>query len=202
MTDATTPGAQSSNRGIMIVLSYLWLLALVPLLVEKEDKEVQWHAKHGIVLMVAEIVLWIAVTICDARHQFDQRRAGLRGEPADLRPLALASSSCTCCASSRASTVSVSSSRVSASTRAVSEPGSRTRLVGLLLVGLVAADLARPPIGSVGPRVRAGIHLYQHTLSPVMPAAGHPVPVHAHVQPLCRGGASHGTARSGDRGSA
>jgi uncharacterized membrane protein len=63
MTDATTPGAQSSNRGIMIVLSYLWLLALVPLLVEKEDREVQWHAKHGIVLMVAEIVLWIAVTI-------------------------------------------------------------------------------------------------------------------------------------------
>ncbi len=63
MTDASTPGAQSSNKGIMIVLSYLWLLALVPLLVEKEDKEVQWHAKHGIVLMVAEIVLWIAVTI-------------------------------------------------------------------------------------------------------------------------------------------
>ena len=63
MTDATTPGSVSSNRSIMIVLSYLWLLALVPLLVEKEDKEVQWHAKHGIVLMVAEIVLWIAVTI-------------------------------------------------------------------------------------------------------------------------------------------
>jgi len=63
MSDATTPGTQSSNRGIMIVLSYLWLLALVPLLVEKDDKEVQWHAKHGIVLMVAEIVLWIAITI-------------------------------------------------------------------------------------------------------------------------------------------
>ena len=47
----------------MIVLSYLWLLALVPLLVEKDDKEVQWHAKHGIVLMVAEIVLWVAITI-------------------------------------------------------------------------------------------------------------------------------------------
>jgi uncharacterized membrane protein len=47
----------------MIVLSYLWILALVPLLVEKEDKEVQWHAKHGIVLMVAEIVFWIAITI-------------------------------------------------------------------------------------------------------------------------------------------
>jgi hypothetical protein len=29
--------APSSNRTIMIVLSYLWLLALVPLLVEKDD---------------------------------------------------------------------------------------------------------------------------------------------------------------------
>jgi uncharacterized membrane protein len=74
MSDATSPGVppppgvpplpgQSSNRGIMIVLSYLWLLALVPLLVEKEDKEVQWHAKHGIVLTVAEVVLWIALMI-------------------------------------------------------------------------------------------------------------------------------------------
>lgn len=69
MADATTPpplptaGAPSSNRGVMIVLSYLWLLALVPLLVEKDDKEVQWHAKHGLVLVGAEIIFWIAVTI-------------------------------------------------------------------------------------------------------------------------------------------
>ena len=44
----------------MIVLAYLWPLALVPLLVEKDDAEVQWHAKHGIVLMVAEIIILIA----------------------------------------------------------------------------------------------------------------------------------------------
>ena len=49
----------SPNRGVMIVLAYLWPLALVPLLVDKEDPEVQWHAKHGIVLMIAEIVLLI-----------------------------------------------------------------------------------------------------------------------------------------------
>jgi uncharacterized membrane protein YjgN (DUF898 family) len=49
----------SPNRGVMIVLAYLWPLALVPLLVEKDDPEVQWHAKHGIVLMIAEIVLLI-----------------------------------------------------------------------------------------------------------------------------------------------
>ena len=63
MAEPTAPGTASSNRGVMIVLSYLWLLALVPLLVEKDDKEVQWHAKHGLVLVVAEIVFWIAVSI-------------------------------------------------------------------------------------------------------------------------------------------
>lgn len=55
--------APASNRNVMIVLAYLWLLALVPLLVEKNDTEVQWHAKHGIVLMVAELIFWIAYTI-------------------------------------------------------------------------------------------------------------------------------------------
>jgi uncharacterized membrane protein len=61
----TTPtsGAPSGNRNIMIVLSYLWLLALVPLLVEKDDKEVQWHAKHGIVLMIAEMILYVSIGI-------------------------------------------------------------------------------------------------------------------------------------------
>ena len=63
MTEPTPAASAASNRNIMIVLSYLWILALVPLLVEKEDKEVQWHAKHGIVLMVAEFVFWIAANI-------------------------------------------------------------------------------------------------------------------------------------------
>jgi uncharacterized membrane protein len=45
----------------MIILSYLWLLALIPLLVEKDDREVQWHARHGLVLFVAEIALGIVL---------------------------------------------------------------------------------------------------------------------------------------------
>jgi len=56
-------GAASSNRQLMLVLSYLWILALVPLLSEKDDKEVQWHAKHGLVLLGAEIVVWIVLNI-------------------------------------------------------------------------------------------------------------------------------------------
>jgi len=48
------------NRGAMIVLAYLWVLALVPLLLDKLDAEVQWHAKHGIVLMGAELAVLFA----------------------------------------------------------------------------------------------------------------------------------------------
>lgn len=53
----------SPNRGLMIVLAYLGPLAVVPLLVEKDDAEVQWHAKHGLVLLVAEIVLFVGFGI-------------------------------------------------------------------------------------------------------------------------------------------
>jgi fumarate reductase subunit D len=51
-------GTVSPNRGIMLVLAYLGILAVVPLVVEKNDPEVQWHAKHGLVLFVAEVILW------------------------------------------------------------------------------------------------------------------------------------------------
>jgi|SRR5687767_3721148 len=63
MADATPGSATSSNRNVMIVLSYLWLLALVPLLTEKDDREVQWHAKHGIVLMGVEIIIWVVISV-------------------------------------------------------------------------------------------------------------------------------------------
>lgn len=61
---ATDPGGtESPNRKLMIVLSYIWILFLVPLLVEKDDKEVQWHAKHGLVLTVAEFILQMILSI-------------------------------------------------------------------------------------------------------------------------------------------
>ncbi|HBL28600.1 MAG TPA: hypothetical protein DD490_17330 [Acidobacteria bacterium] len=47
----------------MIILSYIWILFIVPFLVEKEDTEVQWHAKHGLVILIAEIVLQTALWI-------------------------------------------------------------------------------------------------------------------------------------------
>ena len=61
---ATTPPAGGSeNRTIMIILAYLGPFALIPYLVEKDDQDVQWHAKHGLVLFGAEIALWIVLVV-------------------------------------------------------------------------------------------------------------------------------------------
>jgi uncharacterized membrane protein len=59
---APVPDA-SPNRGVMIVLAYLWVLAVIPLLAEKQDPELQWHAKHGIVLMFAYMLLTSVVSL-------------------------------------------------------------------------------------------------------------------------------------------
>ena len=55
------PGAPAPNsdRTIMLVLSYLGILCLIPLLMKKDDPEVQWHAKNGTVLFGAEVVFVI-----------------------------------------------------------------------------------------------------------------------------------------------
>ena len=57
------PPPAGSNRPVMLVLSYLGILALIPLLTEKEDREVQWHARHGLVLLVAYLVLTTGVFV-------------------------------------------------------------------------------------------------------------------------------------------
>ena len=79
----------SPNRGVMIVLAYLWPLALVPLLLEKHDPEVQWHAKHGLVLMVG-------------RADPDRRLhgGGQHRQPGDARARLRARCSCSCSAGS------------------------------------------------------------------------------------------------------
>lgn len=52
-------GPASSDRTLMVVLAYLWILALIPFLAKKDDSEVQWHAKNGLALLGAEIIVWI-----------------------------------------------------------------------------------------------------------------------------------------------
>src|ERR1051325_11689898 len=59
-----------SDRTLMVVLSYLWILCLIPLLTKKDDNEVQWHAKNGLAILVAEIVCWVVFFVIGivARH--------------------------------------------------------------------------------------------------------------------------------------
>jgi len=44
---------------IFALISYLWILCLVPLLLKKENKFAMFHAKQGLVLFICEIALWI-----------------------------------------------------------------------------------------------------------------------------------------------
>ncbi len=57
------PAPQSSDRGIMIFLSYFGLFALIPLLTKKDDPDIQWHAKNGFALAVAWVVVLIVLWI-------------------------------------------------------------------------------------------------------------------------------------------
>ncbi len=52
----------NSDRTIMLVLSYLGILALIPLLIKKEDREIQWHAKNGLAIAIAYIIIIIVWT--------------------------------------------------------------------------------------------------------------------------------------------
>jgi len=55
--------AGSSDRTLMLVLAYLGIFALIPLFVRKDDREIQWHAKNGLVITVAWIILGILLGV-------------------------------------------------------------------------------------------------------------------------------------------
>ena len=57
------PGAGSSDRTLMVVLSYLGLLALIPYLTKKEDPDIHWHAKNGVGLLILDVVIMVAFMV-------------------------------------------------------------------------------------------------------------------------------------------
>ena len=52
-------GSGGSDRGLMVFLAYFGLFALIPLLTKKDDPDIQWHAKNGLTLSIA----WVVVAI-------------------------------------------------------------------------------------------------------------------------------------------
>lgn len=63
MPQPDTDATHHHSKGVLLVLAYLPPFAVVPLLVEKDDPEVHWHAKHGIVLMVAEMLVLLSLFV-------------------------------------------------------------------------------------------------------------------------------------------
>lgn len=55
--------AGGGDRTLMLVLSYAWLASLIPLFTKRDDAEIQWHAKNGLVLAVAITVIQIFFTV-------------------------------------------------------------------------------------------------------------------------------------------
>ncbi|HET9794245.1 MAG TPA: hypothetical protein VFS34_07270 [Thermoanaerobaculia bacterium] len=51
------PAPAPPDRTLMLILAYLGPLSLVPILVEKEDADLQWHARNGLVLFGAWAVV-------------------------------------------------------------------------------------------------------------------------------------------------
>ncbi|MDQ6801970.1 MAG: DUF4870 domain-containing protein [Acidobacteriota bacterium] len=52
-TPPPPPPGGGSRDTAMLVLSYLWFLSIIPLVAKKEDREVQWHAKNGLIFAIA-----------------------------------------------------------------------------------------------------------------------------------------------------
>jgi uncharacterized membrane protein len=60
---AGAPPAGSSDRTMMLALSYIYFLGIIPLIVRKDDREVKWHAINGLLLFAAYVILQIVWSI-------------------------------------------------------------------------------------------------------------------------------------------
>ncbi|HAL50341.1 MAG: hypothetical protein UU40_C0014G0014 [Candidatus Uhrbacteria bacterium GW2011_GWD2_41_121] len=65
MTD-TTPAIDKKDiedNKVLAALSYIFILCFVPLLLARDSKFAQYHAKQGLVLFVAEVILMVLSNI-------------------------------------------------------------------------------------------------------------------------------------------
>lgn len=76
MTINKPTGNGIDETRILAAISYVWILALVPLLLKRDNEFVMFHAKQGLVLFIIEVlgsfvfwiwvvgwILWIAVVV-------------------------------------------------------------------------------------------------------------------------------------------
>jgi uncharacterized membrane protein len=54
---------RKGENALLLVLSYLGPLGILVLAIDRRDPEVRWHAVHGLVLQVAEIVVSLGYVV-------------------------------------------------------------------------------------------------------------------------------------------
>lgn len=62
MPEPTNQITDLEDSRLLAALSYLGVLVLVPLLVNRDDPFVAWHAKQGLVILIGEIIALIAAS--------------------------------------------------------------------------------------------------------------------------------------------
>ena len=55
MEEKTQKSSAISGDNVYAILSYLWILCLIPVLMKKEDKFVRFHARQGLMLFIVEV---------------------------------------------------------------------------------------------------------------------------------------------------
>ncbi len=51
--------SSAANDNMYAILSYLWILCLIPVLMKKDNEFVRFHAKQGLVLFIVEMAVAI-----------------------------------------------------------------------------------------------------------------------------------------------
>jgi len=57
------PVSQKNKGSIYALLSYVWILCLIPLFLKKEDEYISFHAKQGFAILVIEVLAGLLIII-------------------------------------------------------------------------------------------------------------------------------------------
>ena len=60
-TPKTGGNQDVENNKTVAALSYIWLLFLIPLILKKDSKFCQFHAKQGLILFILSLLSWFPI---------------------------------------------------------------------------------------------------------------------------------------------
>ena len=60
-TSSSADERDAQDNKLVAVLSYVWILFLIPLLLKKDSKFCQFHAKQGLVIFIISLISWFPI---------------------------------------------------------------------------------------------------------------------------------------------